>query len=81
MKISDKLDRYLNDKELKVTYLNRTCNVNNYKQIIDFNNQKVVIQGPNQIITIEGMSLVVTKMVDNEVLVTGEITGIKFEYS
>ncbi len=79
MKIHETLERYLDDKELTITYKRRCVNVNNYQELIDFNNKQVTIIKDNITIKVNGRDLVVTRMVDNEVLITGQIDGIFFE--
>lgn len=76
MKIIDKLDRYLNDNDYKLILNNNKLNIVNYDEIIDFSLSNIKIKLKDKIISIEGKNLVINKMVDNEILITGYISNI-----
>ncbi len=76
MKIHDELNQFLNDNTFKVTYFNKNVNVNNYDEIVNFNSKQIDIKYKDGIFTINGNNLVITKMLDNEILITGEITSL-----
>ena len=77
MKIYDNLDRFLNDHNFKVTYFNNKINVNNYEEIVDFSPKHIYIKHKDGLFTITGNNLVITKMFDNEILITGIIETLK----
>lgn len=77
MKLIDKLDRYLIDKEYKIIIKNNTINIINYIEVKDFTNNKIIITHNKGQTIIEGKDLVVSKMQDNEVLIVGNISSIK----
>ena len=77
MKIFNKLDRYITDKTYKIIIKPNTINIINYIEIKDFSNTKIVINNTNGITTIIGKNLEVSKMQDNEVLITGIIKNIE----
>lgn len=77
MKIYDNLDRFLNDHNFKVTYFNNKINVNNYEEIVDFSPKQIDIKYKDGLFTITGNNLVITKMFDNEILITGIIETLK----
>lgn len=76
MKIIDKLDRYLNDNDYKLILNNNKLNIVNYDEIIDFSLSNIKIKLKDKIISIDGKNLVINKMVDNEILITGYISNI-----
>lgn len=76
MSIIDKMDRYLTDKIFKITYFNNSININNYIEIIDFNDNKIKIKYDQGICIIEGKNLTLNKMIDNEILIEGNINNI-----
>ena len=78
MKIFDKLDRYLVESEYKVTIKNDKVHIINYTEIVDFSSTKVVIKYNKGIMTINGLNLVVSKMMEEELLVTGKITSLVY---
>ena len=79
MKIKNKLDRYLIDKNYKITYFKDYINIDNYIEIIDFSSSSVKIRHNSSITEIIGNNLVVNKMVDCELLITGEVYEIKLK--
>ncbi len=76
MRIRDKLDRYLYDKEYKITIKGNLVDIDNYDEIVDFTSSKIVIRCQNVLIILEGNKLGITKMMDNEVLVEGSVCKI-----
>lgn len=79
MKIIDKLDRYLNENEYKLILDNNRLNIVNYEEIIDFSLSNIKVKLKDKIVSIEGRNLVINKMVDNEILITGNITNISIK--
>lgn len=77
MNIRNRIDNYLNDKVYKITILNNTVNINNYIEILDFTSTVISIKHERGITKIKGKDLVVSKMLDNEVLITGNIKEIE----
>lgn len=79
MRIKNKLDRYLIDRNYKITYLKNCINIDNYVEIIDFNSSNIKIKYNSGITEIIGKNLVVNKMLDSELLITGDIYEIKLK--
>ena len=77
MKLRDRLDNYLYDREYKIIIKENYVNIINYDEIIDFTLNNISVKYKNKIITIEGYNLTISKMVDNEVLITGNINNIR----
>lgn len=71
------LDRYLMDTTYKIIIKDNTINIINYEEIKDFSSNKIVVKTKKNITTIIGKNLVVSKMQDNEVLITGLIKTIE----
>ena len=77
MKIKDRLDNYLHDREYKIIIKENYVNIINYDEIIDFTLNKISVKYQGKTIIIEGANLTISKMVIDEVLVTGKITNIR----
>ena len=77
MKILNRLDNYLSDREYKIIIKENYIDIINYDEIIDFSLNKVSIRYKDKLIIVEGKNLVITKMIDEEVLITGNITTIR----
>ena len=71
------LDRYLMDTTYKIIIKDNTINIINYEEIKDFSSNKIVVKTKKNITTIIGKDLVVSKMQDDEVLITGLIKTIE----
>lgn len=76
-KLNNNFNRYLMDTESKLILKDNYINIINYEEIKDFTSNKIIIKTKNKIITIKGDNLVVSKMQDNEVLITGKILVIE----
>jgi len=77
MKLISKLDRYLEDKNYEIIIKENKVNIINFKEIIDFSVSKISLRCDNKIINIEGKNLIISKMLDDELLVTGTIYNIR----
>lgn len=76
MKIIRKINNYLEDKEYKIIIKENQVNIINYDEIIDLTFNKIIIKHKQKIITIEGTELYIVKMVEDEVLINGNINHI-----
>lgn len=72
----DRLDNYLYDREYKIIIKENYLNVINYSEIVEFSTTRISIKCKRNIITIDGLNLVIAKMIDNEILVTGNISNV-----
>jgi len=77
MGLRNKIDNYLNDQEYRIIIEKDYVNINNYIEILDFNSSIVSIKHNKGITKIKGKDLVVSKMLDNEVLIIGNIKEIE----
>ena len=77
MKLINKLDRYLENKKYQIIIKENQVNIINFKEILDFSINKITIRCENKIINVEGKNLIISKMIDEEVLVTGIIYNIR----
>ncbi len=77
MKLNSYLDRYLIDDTYSITIKENYVHIINYIEIEDFSNTKIIVKhkkGKTQII---GEDLILSKMVSDELLVTGKIKIIE----
>ena len=72
------IDNYVNDKKYSMIYKNNKLNIINYSEIIDFSSKLISVRYENKVYHIEGNNLVISKMMENEVLITGDISNIIF---
>lgn len=76
MKIMNRLNNYLYDKEYRIIIKENYVNIVNYNEIVEFSLNKISVKYKNKLITIEGLNLAINKMVEDEVLITGNIFNI-----
>ena len=79
MKIINRLESYLSDNEYRIILRNSGVNIVNYDEIINFSSTQISIRIKNKILIFEGNNLVITKMLDDEILITGNITNIRIK--
>lgn len=77
MRLISKLDRYLENKNYEIILKDNSVNIINFSEIIDFSMNKIFVRCDNKIINIEGKSLIISKMLDDELLVTGNISNLR----
>ena len=80
MKIMNRLDNYLYDKEYRIIIKENYVNIVNYDEIVDFNLNKISVKYRNKKVSIEGTNLTINKMVEDEVLITGNISNISINW-
>lgn len=78
MNIINGIRSYVTENELKITILNNKINIVNYKDIGHFDSNKIVVKVENGEIIIKGNDLVVSKLMNDEILITGEFNNIEF---
>lgn len=72
------LSDYVNDKNFSIIYKNNKLDIINYSKILDFSDTKISISYFNNIYIINGNNLVISKMMEEELLITGNIESISF---
>ena len=78
MNIINGIRSYVNESELKITILNNKINIINYKDIGHFDSNKIIIKVDNGEVIVKGENLVVSKLMSDEILITGKYTNIEF---
>ena len=78
MNIINGIRSYINDSDTKLTIFNNKINIVNYIDIGHFDNNKIVVKLKNKNIIIKGNELVVSKLINDEILITGEFNNIEF---
>lgn len=77
MRLISKLDRYLENKNYEIIIKENQVNIINFREIIDFSTDKISLRCDNKIINIEGKNLIISKMLDDELLINGIIFNIR----
>ncbi len=77
MQLIKNLRSYLLEDEFQIRILNGRVNVVNYDSIGHFDSNKVIIKKQNDSIVITGDHLVVSKLMTDEILITGKIKNVE----
>lgn len=77
MRLFQYLDRYLIDKEYKITIYLDKVHIMNYLEVEDFSDTRVVVRYDGGVSILLGTNLVVSKMQDEELLITGNLISIQ----
>lgn len=79
MKLFDKLDKYLVDNNYRVIIDSNRVHIINYIEIEDFSSKMVIVKYRDGKCVLEGDMLVVSKMIDDELLITGKLKSIVYK--
>lgn len=77
MRLFSYLDRYLVDREYKITIYPDRVHIMNYVEVEDFSDTKVVVRYEGGVSVLLGRNLVVSKMQDDELLIIGKLDSIQ----
>lgn len=73
----ERVDRFLNDREFRFTIYENKIHIINFKQIMTLEDNNVSFKSNKKIIHITGTNLVVRKLLEEEMLITGTISKIE----
>ncbi len=76
----DRITNYINDNTFRFTVYENTIHVINYKRILILEEDRISFQSKNQKIKIEGEGLILKKILNQEMLITGKIYKIEVSY-
>lgn len=65
------------EKEFKITIFKNKINILNYEEIGNITDDEIYLKCREGLIKIKGKKLLVNKMIDNEILISGEIKEVK----
>lgn len=77
MRLISKIDRYLEDKNYEIIIKENKVDIINFSEIIDFSSNNITLKCDNKIINVEGKNLIIAKMLDYELLITGIIYNVR----
>lgn len=78
MKLFNYLDRYITDDIFRVIIMDNSINIVNYIEVLDFSSKEISIKYNKGIMIIKGSELVVSKMLDDELLIKGNVKSISY---
>ena len=71
------ISNYINDKEFRFTVYENKIHIINFKRIITLEDNYISLLSQNKKINIKGINLILNKLLDNELLIKGEISNIE----
>ena len=73
------LREYIDSNEFQLTLLNERVNVENYDKLLQISSNEIVFTTSDKKIVVTGRNLAINKLLDNELLITGEIFKIEVQ--
>lgn len=77
MKIFERIENFIDNKDLEIHFIKNKLYITNYSEIFDFNNTRIVLKQKDSTININGKNLVITKLINEELMICGEISNIE----
>lgn len=78
MNIINGIRSYILDDDVKINIINNKINIVNYNDIGHFDSNKIIVKVNNGEVIIKGDDLVVSKLMNSEILITGNFNNIEF---
>lgn len=69
---------YINDTDFQIIYINKELNIVNYDRVNYMENEKISLSYREGTIVVAGENLRVKKLLDNEMVIVGDIKNIDF---
>lgn len=76
----ERVKEYIKDDEFRLVLFRNRVYITNYLEILTLNNKRISINNGNNLIVIKGEDLVLNKLLDKEILITGKILTIEELY-
>ena len=73
----EKIVQYIKDNNLKIKYFDNNVNVVNYDKILEIKSDMITLIKDGEFVFIRGEDLKLTKLLDDEILITGTIKKIE----
>ena len=77
LKFVNLIRNYIEDNEFKITILKNKVSIINYLLIKEIESDLIIIKYEDGLVYIKGEKLVITKLMNDEVLITGVINNIE----
>jgi sporulation protein YqfC len=73
------LRTYILENEFRINILYNKINIVNYQEIDHFDDEKIIIRYDRGIAIIKGKNLIITKLLNDELLIEGKIRNIELQ--
>ena len=71
---------YILEKDFRINYIKDKLNIVNYEVIDHFSDDKVIIRYISGTVIIKGEKLIISKLLEDEVLISGIIKNIELKW-
>lgn len=73
------LRNYILENKFKINIYENNINIINYKEIDHFDDKIIIVRYEKGIITVKGEDLIITKLLEDEILINGKTRNIEFK--
>ena len=73
------LKNYILENKFKINIYENNINIINYEEIDHFDDKIIIIRYEKGIVTVKGENLIITKLLEEELLINGKIRNIEFK--
>lgn len=73
------LKNYILEDDFKMIIFDKKVDIVNYDEIDHFDDNKIIIRNKEKIVIIKGEELVISKLLEDEMLIFGKVNGIEFK--
>ena len=73
----ERIKKYIVDDEERIIYFDNKVYIVNFIKILDINYENIMVRGKNKLIIIRGNNLSLRKLLEREVLISGDIKAIE----
>ena len=77
MKLINNLRNYILEDNFKLVFINNKINIVNYISVIHFDSDLIKIKYSDGIVSIKGSSLIISRLLNDELLIEGIISNIE----
>ncbi len=69
---------FIKDDKFRINMYDDKVDIINYSEIVDFSSDKIVLKNFDRFIYVNGNNLVINKLLDTELLISGDISSLEF---
>jgi sporulation protein YqfC len=77
MNIFERLDNFIDNKNIELHFINNKVYVFNHDEITDFSSVKITLKHKEGLVNINGKNLVITRLISKELLISGDVINIE----
>lgn len=69
---------FIKDDKFRINMYDDKVDIINYSEIVDFSSDKIILKNFDRFIYVNGNNLVINKLLDTELLISGDISSLEF---